>query len=637
MRNYLLLLLMVFLMTFSFIVPSASAKNYAGNTHELAIDYLVKKGALTADSQGNYDVRKTVTRGEFASYLAIVLQLPHIPEGHKFTDVPQNTATSRYIASATAAGIINGYPDETFKPDAYISRQHMATMLKRAMDYLKITPTTYETTIFADENAILGEHKTAVQLGAALNIIKGSPQKDGTYFMPQSNALVSQAASFIQRMMNVAGDPDAHIIEYKVANIINKEVVPVQTVGSLNDAIAAKHANQVILKDDKIIIMDGGTGFVQTAKTSVLKSTTINDVLSIAKGSQLELLNSDGETATVRIMGQEGTMPVADLDFYPFSLSKGRSYYKNQNGEIMNVQVDPKTGSAVSSFTFGTAPNFMQPGQIYYSWDGVNFTTSNGQKVGTYYNYYQTLPMYTKTAYTAEELDAYILQLLTERQASKNADFKDATTKSKLLGLGKALKEMEAQYNINAALMLGIAMNESAVGMSKVSQTYNNLFGLYQYDSNPLKVQFSSPEASIVELITQFLVPNYITPGGSSRGNFVHGAVIGSKLFGFNVKYASDPFWGQKAAAYYYRLDKALGGKDAALNYKVGLTTQYVNVRSVPTTVGNDRLFQYPRANYPVLILDESHPEWFKIISDVDRVSEAYINKQYVTIIETTK
>ena len=40
------------------------------------------------------------------------------------------------------------------------------------------------------------------------------------------------------------------------------------------------------------------------------------------------------------------------------------------------------------------------------------------------------------------------------------------------------------------------------------------------------------------------------------------GAHVGNKASGMNVKYASDPYWGEKIAGWYYRMDKALGGKD---------------------------------------------------------------------------
>ena len=35
-----------------------------------------------------------------------------------------------------------------------------------------------------------------------------------------------------------------------------------------------------------------------------------------------------------------------------------------------------------------------------------------------------------------------------------------------------------------------------------------------------------------------------------------YGSHLGDKESGINVKYASDPYWGEKAASFYYRLDE---------------------------------------------------------------------------------
>ena len=93
-------------------------------------------------------------------------------------------------------------------------------------------------------------------------------------------------------------------------------------------------------------------------------------------------------------------------------------------------------------------------------------------------------------------------------------------------------------------LILALAQHESAYGMSEQAQNLNNLFGLCVYDTNPLNKNFESVMTNINELITKFWQPNYITP----TGPYANGAVVGSKAFGFNVKYASDPYWGEKIA-----------------------------------------------------------------------------------------
>ena len=105
-----------------------------------------------------------------------------------------------------------------------------------------------------------------------------------------------------------------------------------------------------------------------------------------------------------------------------------------------------------------------------------------------------------------------------------------------------------------------------------------------------------------------------------------------------NVKYASDPYWGAKAAGHYYRADKYLGFKDANNPYTVGLTTTSgLNVRTAPTTAGNSPLYTYTRKNLPVIISNTNLPDWYEIIGEQRGLPTAYVNKQYVNIIKTTK
>ena len=108
----------------------------------------------------------------------------------------------------------------------------------------------------------------------------------------------------------------------------------------------------------------------------------------------------------------------------------------------------------------------MKPNEKYYSWNGIYFTNGDGSSKGNAYNYYQFLPARATTQYTAQEIDDYITEKLAEMESSGASIYKDATTKSKLIGLGTALKEVEASYQINAMLILALAQHESAYGMS---------------------------------------------------------------------------------------------------------------------------------------------------------------------------
>ena len=79
----------------------------------------------------------------------------------------------------------------------------------------------------------------------------------------------------------------------------------------------------------------------------------------------------------------------------------------------------------------------MKAGVKYYSLDGVHFEDADGNTQITHYPYFQYQSVRTKTSYTAEELDHYILQRLNEL---------DIAEESKLVGMGEFFIEKQEQH-----------------------------------------------------------------------------------------------------------------------------------------------------------------------------------------------
>ena len=76
-----------------------------------------------------------VTRAEFAKLITVALGLDNINARANFTDVGTHEWHYMYVASAANHGIIMGYPDGSFNPNAKITREDMAVIIARAMGY----------------------------------------------------------------------------------------------------------------------------------------------------------------------------------------------------------------------------------------------------------------------------------------------------------------------------------------------------------------------------------------------------------------------------------------------------------------------------------------------------------------------
>ncbi|MFF2753479.1 Ig-like domain-containing protein [Psychrobacillus sp. NPDC058041] len=422
---------------------------------------------------------------------------------------------------------------------------------------------------------------------------------------------------------------------YDVVNIqSNGTTNIVKSYATYGEAVTNLKTDQAIQHNNTFIKIPGGLVVTKATSTNVLTNIYSDKLLTkvvtyVPSNSELLYIDSTDAYVEVNVAGNTMYIKQENSNLIPWNAITGRSYYSTSNGQLVHSIYSSNTGS-YSSYQVGTAPIFMISGQKYYSVDGTHFTNAAGQEVGTSYPYFQYLSARSKTNYTAEEIDTYIMYMLQKLEIDNptNIMYQQATQKSKLIGLGTYLKQIEETQHINALFILALAQHESAYGMSDRAQQYNNLFGLYVTDNNPLAKYFGTVEQNINELVTAFLNKNYLPP----NAGYANGAVFGNKAIGINLKYASDPFWGAKAAGHLYRIDQMMGGKDSITPYKLGITTTTgLNVRTGPGTE-YAAAYRYTNSRMPITILDDNLPEsdWIKVLSDSSSYEELYIHRSYV-------
>lgn len=97
---------------------------------------LVKKGYVQGYPDGTLGLERNITRAEFATIIVNALGLQEEANSillpiTNFSDVNPTSWYARNLAVASQLGIINGYPDGTFKPENEVSYQEAFTMLVR--------------------------------------------------------------------------------------------------------------------------------------------------------------------------------------------------------------------------------------------------------------------------------------------------------------------------------------------------------------------------------------------------------------------------------------------------------------------------------------------------------------------------
>lgn len=120
--------------------PVISLNDITGHWAEGSIKQLVASGAITGYSDGSFKPDNDITRAEFATVLVKAFELAP-QSGKVFTDTGKHWAKD-FIATAASNGIVKGYDDVTFGPDDLITREQMAVMIVRAA---KLDPVSDET------------------------------------------------------------------------------------------------------------------------------------------------------------------------------------------------------------------------------------------------------------------------------------------------------------------------------------------------------------------------------------------------------------------------------------------------------------------------------------------------------------
>ena len=135
-------------------------KTYSGTFNDVAKDcwaanyigYMQQFGIVTGYTDGSFRPNAPVTRAEFA---AIASRFEKLTQGSKsFTDVPDTHWAVRYINFAATRGWVTGYEDGTFKPEHSITRAEVAAvtcrLLERSADQTYIRSHIGELRTFAD-------------------------------------------------------------------------------------------------------------------------------------------------------------------------------------------------------------------------------------------------------------------------------------------------------------------------------------------------------------------------------------------------------------------------------------------------------------------------------------------------------
>lgn len=162
--------------------------------------WVFNEGLMTGTSETTFSPNLTTSRAMIVSILHRLEGGP-VVAGGAFSDVADGAWYAEAANWAASVGVVNGYEDGTFRPDAPITREQMASILMNYAVYKgEDTSARVDLNGYADANAVSSWAEESVQWAVAEGIISGMTADT---LAPQGVATRAQTAAMFERILNV--------------------------------------------------------------------------------------------------------------------------------------------------------------------------------------------------------------------------------------------------------------------------------------------------------------------------------------------------------------------------------------------------------------------------------------------------
>ena len=387
-----------------------------------AIDYMMSKGIVNGYEDDTFRPDRTVTRVEFIKMLNMTFGLT-ATAAIPYTDVPADQWYAPYVKQAVAQGYLLNY-GSLLNPNGALSRQEAAALLVRYLnpdESLKASTTT-----FKDYSSIKTSYRDYVLLAAGIGLINGYEddtfKPDKTLNRAEALAILYRAAGMICNDNVVeteagAGDKNAVVIKNNItvtgANLPGRVIITEGVSGgtvTLSECIIG----ELIVRGTPTVILSGCTvdslivdcsSKGKTAPLSLLAGTVVKDMtlrtpadISTASRTTLTKLTVDSGASRSTLSGS-GTFTTAVINASGFVSDKMPTNYTLGKGISATFAGNVYTSSSAPSASdtgFTTQPSL-------YTASSYTYLTLTAAKAGTVHYYYTN----TSTVPTAELFENY--------------------------------------------------------------------------------------------------------------------------------------------------------------------------------------------------------------------------------------
>jgi len=159
------------------------------------IQKLTEMNIISGYEDGTVRPEESVTREQLIKMLVIALDLEESDEVKSFTDVPNGHWSEKFISIGAKNGLITGYENGTFAPQASVTREDMAVIINRALIKMGVSLKENSTAAqFNDAESFASYASESIRNVSALGIISGM---GNNCFAPKEYLTRAQAAKVI--------------------------------------------------------------------------------------------------------------------------------------------------------------------------------------------------------------------------------------------------------------------------------------------------------------------------------------------------------------------------------------------------------------------------------------------------------
>jgi hypothetical protein len=167
-----------------------------------AITNLSNEGIVSGYPDGTFKPNAAITRSEFAAMLVKALGLNTTGTTGRFTDVTADAWYYGPVNAAAAAGLVSGMGDNLFSPEALITREQMAVMVAKALGNQAPATDGTELNAFNDRSHVSSWVMSGMDEAVKAGIVVGM---SADHLAPQAHATRAQAAAMLYKMLIFLG------------------------------------------------------------------------------------------------------------------------------------------------------------------------------------------------------------------------------------------------------------------------------------------------------------------------------------------------------------------------------------------------------------------------------------------------